>query len=204
MSGMPDPAVIAPPGSADASAPMRKRHDPAAVIRELLMNLAAIGGAVCILLVVAALVFDITLMMFRTGSMSPTIPAGSVAVVREVPAAGISIGDIITVDRPGALPITHRVTSVTDAGGARRTITMKGDANDVEDPRPYTVDTVREVLFSVPGLAPVIVAMSNPPVLGGITLVVAALVTWSSWPTSDRNGRHGRRSARGEHNGRSA
>lgn len=163
-------------------------------LREVLLNLTAVGGAVCILLVVAALAFDITLIMFRTGSMSPTIPAGSVAVVREIPAAEIQADDVVTVDRRGDLPITHRVTSVADTGGPARTITMRGDANASDDPAPYTVDTVRRVLWSAPGLAPVIVRLSEPPVLAGITLAVAGLVTWGSWPPSaarHRSSTHG-------------
>lgn len=152
------------------------------LIREILLNLAAVGGAVCILLVVVALAFDITLIMFRTGSMSPAIPAGSVAVVRAIPAAEVRTGDVVTVDRPGDLPITHRVTSVTATGGSERSITMRGDANTSDDPAPYAVHTVRRVLWSVPGLAPVIVRLSEPPVLAGITLTVAGLVTWGSWP----------------------
>lgn len=59
---------------------------------------------------------------------------------------------------------------------------MRGDANDVEDPEPYEVETVRTVLFSVPGLAQVIVAMSNPLVLGGITIAATLLVVWAFWP----------------------
>ncbi len=49
--------------------------------------------------------------------MEPTIPTGSLAVVHEIPASEIAVGDIVTVDRPGQLPITHRVTSVA---GRRR------------------------------------------------------------------------------------
>ena len=72
------------------------------------LTLAAIGGVLCIAAVVAATFFDITLIMFKTGSMSPTIPAGSVAVVREIPASEAAVGDVVTVDRTDLLPITHR------------------------------------------------------------------------------------------------
>ena len=78
-----------------------------------LLNLAAAGGVVCIAAVIAALAFNITLIMFKTGSMSPTIPAGSLSVVKEIPAADINVGDVVTVDRTGKLPVTHRVTSVS-------------------------------------------------------------------------------------------
>lgn len=154
----------------------------AAKLGDALLTLAAIGGVVCIVLVLLAAFFNITLIMFKTGSMSPTIPAGSLAVVREIPAADIAVGDVVTVDRPGTLPVTHRVTSIVDAEGAARTITMRGDANPVEDPAPYTVTSVRSVLWSVPGLAQVVVSVSNPLALGGITLAASVLVTWAFWP----------------------
>ncbi|KNC19817.1 hypothetical protein AC792_03990 [Arthrobacter sp. RIT-PI-e] len=186
-----------------ASRTRRGERGPVRLVGDALLDLAAVGGGLCIVLVVLALVFDITLIMFKTGSMSPTIPAGSVALVQQIPAADIVPGDVITVDRPDALPVTHRVTDVTDAGGATRIITMKGDANLQEDPAPYTVDTVRRVLGSVPDLAHVIVRISDPPVMAAITVLVAGLVTWSSWPTAQRRNpsRHtSRRGRRREEN----
>ena len=164
---------------------------------DLALTVAAVGGVVCILLVVAASVFHITLIMFKTGSMSPTIPAGSLAVVREIPATEARVGDVVTISRTGELPITHRVTSATPQGGSTVTITMKGDANDIEDPEPYVVDSVRIVLLSVPGLANAVLAVSNPFVLGGITLGAALLVSWAFWPRghgAPPERRHGRRS----------
>ncbi|EMY34301.1 hypothetical protein D477_010376 [Arthrobacter crystallopoietes BAB-32] len=154
----------------------------------VLLNLAALGGLACIALVALAYAFDVTLIMFKTGSMSPAIPAGSVAFVRQIPAAEIAVGDIVTVDREAALPVTHRVTSV--AGGplpGQRVITMKGDANEAEDPAPYTVETVRLTLAHVPGFAKVVVWFANPYVVGGLTLGAAALVTWAFWPGYNRN-----------------
>lgn len=168
------------------------------VIGSSLLNLAALGGLACIVLVILAFFFNITLIMFKTGSMSPTIPAGSLAVVREIPASDIKLGDVLTVDRAGMLPVTHRVTSVSGEGEAR-TITMKGDANDAEDPSPYTLTQARRVLFSVPELAKVVVWFSNPLVLGGITIAASALVTWAFWPRGEQDGGEGRRRKRGRH-----
>lgn len=161
----------------------RSRRSVATALGEVLLWCAAAAGTICIVLVVLAITANITLIMFRTGSMSPTIPAGSVAVVQEVPAASVSVGDVVTVDRPGELPVTHRVTSI-EAGTSEeaRTITMRGDANDVDDPHPYAVTTVRTVMFSIPGIAPVIAALGNPFVLGGITVAAALLVGWAFWP----------------------
>lgn len=147
-----------------------------------LLTLASIGGVACIVLVLLAVLFHITLIMFKTGSMSPTIPTGSLAVVREIPAEQIRVGDVVTVDRPGALPITHRVTSITPEGAGVASITLRGDANPTADPAPYLVSTVRLVVFSVPGLAYAVAAVSNPLALGLITVGAAAIVTWAFWP----------------------
>lgn len=174
-------------------------------IGDALLWLAAVSGGLCIALVILAYMFNISLIMFKTGSMSPTIPAGSVALVREISAGEISIGDIVTVDRPGDLPVTHRVTHLEAMDDGQWSISMKGDANEQPDPLPYTAANVRQTLGHVPGLAPVIVSMGSPWVLACLTLGAASLVTWSFWPRREtpqpqphqQSARaHGRRSAR--------
>lgn len=178
------------PAAAGApSAPRRTARDGAGrVAADALLWIAAVAGVICIVLVVLAFTAQITLIMFRTGSMSPTIPAGSVAVVQRVPASDIGVGDVVTVDRAGELPVTHRVTTIQPgATEQERIITMRGDANASDDPFPYTVTSVRNVLFSVPGIATVVAGMGNPLVLGGLTLAATTLVVWAFWP---RSGRH--------------
>lgn len=157
----------------------RIRHS----LAEIGLNLAALGGLVALTLVALAFFFNISLIMFKTGSMSPAIPTGSLSLVREISASEIKVGDVVTVDREGKLPVTHRVTTETPvAADGTRSITLKGDANELEDPAPYTVSTVRIVLWSAPGLASVVVWLSNPLVLGSITLGATALVVWAFWP----------------------
>ncbi|WP_440312066.1 signal peptidase I [Leucobacter chromiireducens] len=156
-----------------------------AVIGNVLLNIAAVGGIVCIVLVALSGFFGISIIMFKTGSMSPSIPAGSLAIVRQIPADAIHVGDVVTVDRAGMLPVTHRVTSVSGEGPSR-TITMRGDANDVDDPSPYDVTQVRVVMGAVPGLARVVVWFSHPAVLGALTIAAATLVTWAFWPRAPR------------------
>ena len=164
------------------SAAISTRRKPSAALGSAVLTVAAVGGALCIILVILAAVFHITLIMFKTGSMSPTIPTGSLAVVEQIAGPDIKVGDVITVDRQDALPITHRVTTVTPLDGGAVSITMRGDANARDDAMPYVVTTARKVLFSVPGLAYAVAAMSNPIALGGITLGAAGLVSWAFWP----------------------
>ncbi|MFN3602907.1 MAG: signal peptidase I [Dietzia sp.] len=152
-----------------------------------LANLLAAGGVVAIGLVIAAVTMNITLIMFKTGSMSPTIPTGSVAVVKEISADEIRVGDVVTVDRPGRLPVTHRVIEVHPQVPGQALILMQGDANPNPDPGMYRVETVRKVLWSVPELANVIVWAGNPLVLGSITMLAALGVLWTFWPGRDED-----------------
>jgi signal peptidase len=148
---------------------------------EVVLTLLATGGAACIVLVLAAVWFGVSVILFSTGSMTPTIPAGSAALVREIPASEVEVGDIVTVDRPDALPITHRVVAI-EGTGAVRELTLRGDANPTDDPFPYSVSHVREVIFSVPGIASAIDAAGNPVPLATVTVLMAGLVTWAFWP----------------------
>lgn len=197
MSTSIDPTGEGKKGSAQSRPSLGARVGDAA------LTIASVCGAVCILLVALAFFFDVTLIMFKTGSMSPTMPTGTLAVVRETPADEIEVGDVVTVSREDALPVTHRVTSVADGPTDRqRVMTLKGDANEAPDPAPYTVETVRKVAFAVPGLAFVIVWLSDPRVLGVLAISVSALVTWAFWPRRGDKGGDNVSGEAGQHPGR--
>lgn len=185
---IPSPGAVEPSSAAE---PARAGLRPGRMIGDVLLWLAATAGAVCILLVVLAFTAQITLIMFRTGSMSPTIPAGSVAVVQRVPASEVEIGDVVTVDREGELPVTHRIITIAPGANVEeRVITMRGDANAADDPFPYTVSSVRRVLFAVPGIAAIIAGMGDPVVLGTLTVAATSLVIWAFWPRGKRRAAH--------------
>lgn len=149
----------------------------------LLLTILSIGGIICIIAVICALVFNITLIMFRTGSMAPTIPPGSLAIVQEKSPAEVRVGDVTTIDRgEGELPVTHRITAIESLGGGLYSIRMKGDANDSEDPAPYEVTKVRKVLWSIPKLGFVVAKIQNPKVMAVTTVIMAIFVTWAFWP----------------------
>ncbi|MDD9205739.1 S26 family signal peptidase, partial [Georgenia sp. 10Sc9-8] len=46
----------------------------------------------------------------------------------------------------------------------------------------YTVQRVKEVLWSAPGLGRVVARLQQPVVLGVTTMAVTVLVTWVLWP----------------------
>lgn len=167
--------------------PTKTRRTFSSRLGDALLVAAAIIGGLCIVLTVAGLLFGYSLIMFRTGSMAPTIPAGSVALVHEIPAAQITVGDIVTVDREDELPITHRVISVDEGPRTtEREIRMKGDANKDPDATSYVIESARLVKGSVPGMAQTISTLSTPMALGAMTLAATALVAWAFWPKTTR------------------
>ena len=170
----------------DVARPLPPRPSIGQRLVDGLLSVLAFAGVVCIIAVICAFVFNISLIMFKTGSMSPTIPAGSLAIVREIPASDVRVGDVTTIDRDNQLPVTHRVVAVEPAGGDEYTIRMKGDANDEEDPYPYTESTVRKVMFSLDGVGMWVAKIQNPKVMAVSTVIMAVFVTWVFWPRKER------------------
>jgi signal peptidase len=155
--------------------------------KETALTALALAGCLCLIAVAAGAWLGISLIVFRTGSMSPGIEPGAVAIVQEVPASSLKQGDIATVQREGSsLPVTHRVVaSEADPADHHKVfLTMKGDANASEDPVRYNVQSAKRLLVSVPGLGYWVMRLQNPWFMGLCTIVMATLVTWTFWPRS--------------------
>jgi signal peptidase I len=73
-------------------------------------------------------------LIVRSGSMSPTIPTGSIVFYKKVDAAKVKVGDVIVFDKPGQTneKVTHRVYKVASGQTGRYAVT-KGDANGTPD-----------------------------------------------------------------------
>jgi signal peptidase I len=71
-----------------------------------------------------------------TGSMRPSMPVGTMVVVRPLGAERIRIGDVITYQLASGRPevVTHRVVALGVDGAGRRIFRTQGDANEVADP----------------------------------------------------------------------
>lgn len=172
--------------------------------KEAALTVLAVAGCLSLLAVAAGAWFGVSLIVFRTGSMSPGIEPGAVAVVREVPAVSLQRGDIATVQREeSALPVTHRVVaSEADPADAQKVfLTLKGDANTSEDPVRYHVGSAKKLIFSVPELGTWVMRFQNPWFMGFATVAMAVLVTVTFWPRKGvRPGTRGTDSP--EHGGR--
>src|SRR5688572_33224724 len=73
------------------------------------LTVVAVLGAACIACILASVLFKVSFVVFRTGSMTPAYSVGALAAVREVPASSLQPGDVATVQRtPASVPVTHR------------------------------------------------------------------------------------------------
>lgn len=91
-------------------------------------------------------VFGFSFLRVATGSMEPTIPTGSLIIVRETDAEKIQVGDVIcfysTDPQIKGVPNTHRVVEVQQENGSISFVTQ-GDA--AYEPDPYAVPADRLV-----------------------------------------------------------
>lgn len=171
----------------------------------MVLDVVASLGALSLLGTVVLAVSGASLVVFRTGSMAPTMPVGALALVVPTAADEVAVGDVVTVARSGSpLPVTHRVVAVTPdpaqgTGGA--VLELRGDANHSVDPQPYEVTEVGRVVASAPHLGHWLERVRTPPVLAGATVAAAGLVAAVFWPAAGdpprqtRRGQSSRRSA---------
>ncbi|MCP2638136.1 signal peptidase I [Microbacterium sp. HD4P20] len=146
-------------------------------------------GLVAVVWFVASQLLGLSVIVFRTGSMAPTLPQGAAAVSAPVAAAELRIGDVITVQRSGeALPVTHRIVAIEPVPGEsdRRSVVLQGDDNETPDQLPYVVSETDRVLFGVPGAGAALVALQTPVALGALTLLLAGVIAWGLWPARER------------------
>lgn len=129
--------------------------------QELALTVGALLGLGCILATVAGYAFGITPLVFRSGSMSPAIGTGDLAVSQTVDASSLGRGDIVSVLNADGNRVTHRVVNIASQGAARQ-LTLKGDANRSPDPETYTVTRADRVLFDIPKAGYVVDAASGP------------------------------------------
>lgn len=86
-----------------------------------------------------------TAMTVLTSSMRPSLPPGTLVIVKPIEANDIRIGMPITyqVESGKAVFITHRVTSIMSTSDGQRTFITKGDANGAADQQPVQPEQIR-------------------------------------------------------------
>jgi signal peptidase I len=154
-------------------------------LHNTLLTVGAILGTLCLLVALAGALLGTKPLLFRSGSMSPAIPTGSLGISLPVSAADIRAGDVISVENTTGVRITHRVVS-TETSGSTATVTLKGDANTITDVEPYVVSTADRLVLAVPVLGYVVAWLSSPGAVfvGGLFTALLLYFAFGSARTS--------------------
>ncbi len=138
----------------------------------MLLDIGAVLGLICILSAVCAGLFGLRPLIFRSGSMEPSISTGALALSQAVPAGDVKVGDVVSVLNGQNVRVTHRVFAVAPASDGVE-LTLKGDANQSADAETYTVTSVDRVLLDVPKVGYLVVLLTGPVgILAGGALVI--------------------------------
>jgi signal peptidase I len=154
-------------------------------LHNTLLTVGAILGTLCLLVALAGALLGAKPLLFRSGSMSPAIPTGSLGISLPVSAAEIRAGDVISVENTTGVRITHRVVS-TETSGSTATVVLKGDANTIADSGPYVVSTADRLVLAVPVLGYVVAWLSSPAAMfvGGLFTAFLLYFAFGSARTS--------------------
>lgn len=156
-----------------------------------------VGGLALLVVTVAILglaaitigphLFSYQALVVRSGSMSPTIPTGSVVFYRPVQASQVKVGDVILFNEPGQTNkrVTHRVYAIQN-GGSGKYFETKGDANGSPDPwRVPAVGTGWKAVWHVPVVGYVLFDIQSTYGRLLLLLIPAALLAlitlWEIW-----------------------
>jgi len=160
------------------------------LLREALLTVGAVVGVVCIVIAIGTAFFDVRPLLFRSGSMSPAITTGALAIAHEVPASELEVGDVVTVRTDGDTRVTHRIVSISHEGD-QATVTLKGDANAAPDAQKYAVDSAPRVWFDVPRLGYVVAWLAKPlglVLLGAYAMFLLMVVLGRTGPRARPTG----------------
>jgi len=119
-----------------------------------------------------------------TGSMEPTLPPGTLIVVKPTPNEDLTTGDVITFQPVSGDPavVTHRIEGIYYTGEGERRIHTRGDNNPVADSWSLVPEQIRgRVIYSVPYLGRVNSVINGQSRSILTTGVAAGLAVYAVW-----------------------
>ena len=142
-------------------------------IWNMITTLLVAAAVILAILLVGVRFIGIQIYTVLSGSMEPAYPTGSLIYVREIDAAELKAGDVITFKLSGDTIATHRivefVTNECTAGELQ--FRTKGDANEVVDSSLVHQDSlIGKPIFMIPYLGYIITYIQQPP---GMYLTIA-------------------------------
>ena len=116
-------------------------------------------------------IFGCRILYVASGSMTPTVPIGSMVVIQAVKPDDIIQGDIVTYKGVGSILVTHRVVSVSYD---KKSIITRGDANKSNDPLQVDMDNVvGKMVFQLPFMGALLMFFKYGP---GLYILIACVV----------------------------
>ncbi|MFJ3383706.1 MULTISPECIES: signal peptidase I [unclassified Curtobacterium] len=197
---------------------MRTSPDPAPRTGwRAVLHAVVLGASTGLLLLVAGLAVVLIVVPKASGSMpltvltqsmEPTLPPGTLLVVRPTPIEDIRVGDVVTYQIVSGQPavISHRVVSIASSSDGSRTFVLKGDNNAAPDAQPVTAAQVRGVVwYSVPEVGYVNQLVNGSrswliPTVAGVLLAYGAVMVTIGIVSASRR-RRARDRGRGRHRG---
>lgn len=117
-----------------------------------------------------------------TGSMRPDLPPGTLIVVKPVDPNEIRTGDVVTYQLRSGEPmvVTHRVVGVGATTGGEQRFTLRGDANNTNDPLVRPEQIRGSLWYSVPLLGFVNSAVTGQQRSWLTWIAVGGLLTYAT------------------------
>ncbi|HEY8029924.1 MAG TPA: signal peptidase I [Gaiellaceae bacterium] len=154
------------PQEPDAPAPVQERSS-LGLVGKILGWLAMIAATLVVLGLLAVTIgprfLPYQALIVRSGSMSPTIPTGSIVFYKKIDSSKVKVGDVIVFDKPGTTneKVTHRVYKIGHSATGEY-FTTKGDANGVPDDwRVPAVGTGWIAMFHLPSVGYALVYLQS-------------------------------------------
>lgn len=160
---------------------------PAGALHAIVNGLSA--GILLLVFGIGALTFAVPAIVggqplsVLTSSMSPTLPPGTLVIVKPTPIEEIAVGDVLTyqLESGKATLVTHRVVARTATSADEVTFTTQGDANGSPDAEPVLPVQVRgTVWYAIPWLGWVNQAVNGSARSWLIPLAAGALFVYAA------------------------
>ena len=148
-----------------------------------------VGVSIVVVAALALVALGYRPLVVRSGSMTPTLSVGDIAVVDWVHARDVVVGDIISFDYEAldGENVTHRVRSVSTDGNTLQFET-RGDANNASERWAAPADElVGRVVTRLPGVGNAVSAFGRPAVRWSL-LGAAALLVLGAFLVGGRRG----------------
>lgn len=156
-----------------------------AIVRRIIAWAVILIAAVCVgAAVVVPRLAGADTYTILTGSMTPELPVGSLAITRPVDPTDLEVGDVITYQLESGVDttVTHRITAVDTSESGERVFQTRGDANDIADAALVRPVQIRgELWYSLPWLGYLGTILPGAQKSQVIVIIALALFAYAGW-----------------------